>query len=166
MKLEYEWTWFLILMWFWIEEVLKLTNLSKWVEQPNSCMGDENSTKNWKKINLTSYEMILILDHEETSPVRFWDVFHEIRSNISFHNPWWKSWSHEVRWKKKLEVWWKNSFVFWNGVRSLSFLLWKVFTLHKLRWDENFWKLEQNPLNSKKTLINLSLLVFPLALQS
>ena len=43
-----------------------------------------------EKINLTSYERILILDHEETSPIRFWDVFHEIRPKISFHNPRWK----------------------------------------------------------------------------
>ena len=40
--------WFAILMWFWVEKVLKLTNLTKWVEQPKSCTGDENSTKNWK----------------------------------------------------------------------------------------------------------------------
>jgi hypothetical protein len=31
-----------------------------------------------EKMNFTSYEWIFILDHEETSPVRFRDVFHEI----------------------------------------------------------------------------------------
>ena len=33
---------------FWVGEVLKLSNLSKWAKQPKSCTGDENSTKNWK----------------------------------------------------------------------------------------------------------------------
>ena len=44
------------------------------------------------------------------------------------------------------------------------FLLWKVFTLHKFQWDDNSWKLEQNPLNSKISS-KLSLLVSPLSLQ-
>ena len=50
------WTWFQIFMWFYIEEVLNLTNLLECAEQPNSCTSDENSTKNWKKMNLTSYK--------------------------------------------------------------------------------------------------------------
>ena len=41
-------TWFPIFMLFWVGEALKLSNLSKWDEQPKSCTCDENSTKNWK----------------------------------------------------------------------------------------------------------------------
>ena len=122
------WTWFPILMWFCIEELLKLTNLSKRSKQPNSCTCDENSTKNWKKINLTSYESILILYHEETSPIRFWYVFHEIRLKISFYNLWWKGLSYGVRWK--------NVLCFENCVGSLCFHTWKSFLTSKtsMRW--------------------------------
>jgi hypothetical protein len=38
--------------------------LEKMDEQPKACMCDENLTKNWK-MNMTSYDMIFILDHEE-----------------------------------------------------------------------------------------------------
>ena len=37
-----------------------------------------------EKMNLTAYERIFILDHEETSLVKFKDVFHEIWSKIIF----------------------------------------------------------------------------------
>ena len=37
-----------------------------------------------EKMNLTSYERIFILDHEETSHIRFWDVFHEFDRKYVF----------------------------------------------------------------------------------
>ena len=39
-----------------------------------------------EKINLSSYERISLLDYNETSPIRSRDIFHDIRSKISFHN--------------------------------------------------------------------------------
>ena len=94
--------------------------------------------KIWPKteiVNLTSYDRIFIFDHEEPSLIWFRDVFHEIRLKISFYNPWWKSVSHGVRWKKNFEVRWKNALCFENCVRS-SFHTWKFFlTLQtSMRW--------------------------------
>jgi hypothetical protein len=43
-----------------------------------------------EKMNLTSYDRIFILDHEETSLIWFRDIFHDIRLKISFYNLWWK----------------------------------------------------------------------------
>ena len=43
--------------------------------------------KTEKKMNLTSYERIFIMDHEETSLIRFREVFHKIQLKISFYNP-------------------------------------------------------------------------------
>ena len=37
-----------------------------------------------EKLNLTSYDRIFILDHEETSPIRLRDVIHDIWLKISF----------------------------------------------------------------------------------
>ena len=119
--------WFPILMWFWVEEVLKLTNLTNGMNNQNHA----RVMKIWpktKKMNLTSYERILILDHEETSLIRFWDVFHEIQLKISFYNPWWKSLSHGVWWKKKFEVWWKNSLCLRKKWYVFSFHTWKSFS--------------------------------------
>ena len=145
--------------------MVKITNLTKWLNNQNHARAMKIRPKT-EKLNLTSYDRIFILDHEETILIRFRDVFHEIWLKISFCNPWWKSFSHGVWWKKKFEVWWKNAFVFWNGVRGLSFLLRKVFTLHKLRWDEKSWKLKQNPLFSQKSQVKLSPLGSSHSLQS
>ena len=118
-------TWFLIFMWFWVEKVLKLTNLTKWVEQPKSCTGDENSTKNWKNV----LDFVWKDFHS-----RSWrNKFHSILRCISWdliENKFSQSTMKKlVSWgsmKEKLEVWWENVFVSWNGVRILSFHTWKI----------------------------------------
>ena len=119
-----------------------------------------------KKLNMTSYDRIFILDHEETSLIRFWDVFHEIRLKISFYNPWWKSLSHGVQWKKKFEVWWKNASCFRKSVRILSFHTFKGFHTSKtlMRWKILKTRTKSSLLS--KISNKLSLLVSPLALQS
>ena len=101
-------TWFPILKWFWVEKVLKLSNLTNWLNIQNHARAMKNQTKT-EKLNMTSYDRIFIMGHEETCLIRFRDVFHEIRVKIFFYNPWWKSVSHGFRIKKKFEVWWKNS---------------------------------------------------------
>ena len=146
-------------MWFWVEEVLQLTNLTKWVNNQNREWAMKIRPKS-KKMNLTSYDRILILDHEKISLIRFQDVFHEIWLKISFNNLWWKSFSHGVRWKKNFEIWWKNALCFEICVRSLSFhtsqtlMRWKILKTRK-----------KSSLRSKISR-KLSLLVSPLALQS
>ena len=107
-----------------------------------------------EKINLTSYERILILDHEETSHIRFWDVFHEIRSKISFHNPRWKVSLMTFDERKKLEVGWKNAFVSWNGVRRLSFLT--LTSFHTSHTSMN-WKFLETRSQSSQLSQTLSL---------
>ena len=57
-----------------------------------------------EKMNLTSYERIFILDHEETSLIRFWDVFYDIWLKISFYNLWWKVCLMEFTERKHFEV--------------------------------------------------------------
>ena len=126
MHLDKSCTWFPILMWFWVEQVLKLTNLTKWAEQSKSCTGDENSTKNrkndldfiWKDFNFGSW-----IEKSHSIPRCIsWDLIENkiLQSTM-------KSLSHGIQWKKKLEVWWKIALVFWNGVRRLSFLTLKSF---------------------------------------
>ena len=55
-------------MLFYIEEVLKLTNLLEWSEQPNFARMMKIRPKT-EKITLISYERTLSLDHEEISPI-------------------------------------------------------------------------------------------------
>ena len=111
-------------IWIWISHVIDPQ--SSCDSELNKCLNShtfQNELNNqnharvmkiWpktEKMNLTSYERIFILDHEERSLIQFQDVFHEIRLKISFYNPRWKNLSHGVRWKKKLEVWWKMTCV-------------------------------------------------------
>ena len=140
-------------MWFWVEQVLKLTNLTKWLNSQNHAQAMKIRPKT-EKLNLTSYDRIFILDHEETSLIPFRDVFHEIWLKISFYNPWWKIVSHGVQWKKKFEVWWNNSLCFENCVRILSLMRWKIL---KTRTKSSLLL---------KITSKLSLLGSPLSLQS
>ena len=119
-------TWFPILMWFWVEQVLKLTNLTKWLNNQNHARAMKIRPKT-EKLDMTSYDRIFILDHEETCLIRFRDVFHEIWLKISFYNPWWKSVSHGVQWKKKFQVSWKNVFCLKNVWEVKVFIPGKVF---------------------------------------
>ena len=118
-----------------------------------------------KKLNLTSYERILILDNEKTSLIGFWDVFHEIRLKMSFYNLWRKSLSHGVR--KKVWSLVNKCFVFWKLCEKFkSSYLEKFFSLHKLRWDEKILKIQTKSSLLSKISSKLSLLVSPLALQN
>ena len=61
-----------------------------------------------EKTNMSSYEMILLLNHNETSPIRFRWVIHEFRSKISFseYNEKLVSWglmNEEVNKRRKVE---------------------------------------------------------------
>ena len=67
-------TWFPILMWFWVEQVLKLSNLTKSLNNQNHAWVMKIRPKT-KILNMTSYDRIFILDHEETCLIRFWYVF-------------------------------------------------------------------------------------------
>ncbi|CAF4321246.1 unnamed protein product, partial [Adineta steineri] len=58
-----------------------------WDEQPKNHARAMQIQPKTEKINLTSYEIILLLDHNETHPIQFGDVFHEFRSKISFSQP-------------------------------------------------------------------------------
>ena len=157
MHFDESFTLFPILMWFWVEQVLKLTNLTKWMNNQNHARAMKIQPKT-EKLNMTWYDRILILDHEETSFIQFWDVFYEIQLKISFYNLWWKSLSHGIRWK--------NALCFKNCVRSLSFHTWKIFHTSQTSMR---WKLLTNRTKSSllsKISSKLSLLVSPVALQS
>ena len=138
-------------MWFKGSQALKLVKHGLNNQKP--CMDNENSTKNWKN-------QLDFIWKDFTSRSQ-WNKSHSIRRCISwdsieneFSQSMMKIWSHEVRWKKKLEVGWKNVFVSWNGVRRLRFLTWTNFhTLHTLmNWK--FFEIDHNPLNSHKTHTN------------
>ena len=86
-------------MCIWISHVLDSrsscdSELNKCLNSQTCQNGLNNQTQAWameiqpktEKMNLTSYERIFILDHEETSPIQLQDVFHDIRLKISFHN--------------------------------------------------------------------------------
>ena len=132
------WNWFPIFMWFFIEELLQLKNLLEWAKQPNSCTGDENSTKNWKN------ELEFIWKDFDSRSWR--NKSHSVLRYISWdsiENKFSQSTMKKlVSWgsmKEKLEVWWKNAFVFWNGVRSLSFLTFKSFHTSQVSMRWNFF---------------------------
>ena len=127
-------TWFLTLMWFWVEQVIKLTNLTKWLDKQNHARAMKIRPKT-KKLKLNSYDKIFISDHEKTTLIQFQDVFHEIWLKINFYNSWRKRVSHGVRWNKKFEVWWKNSLCLKNVWDVLSFHIWKSFP-HFTNFDE------------------------------
>ena len=87
--------------------------------------------------------------------------FHSIQRFISwdsiknkFSQSTMKIWSHEVRWKKKLEVGWKNAYVSWNGVRKLSFLTLTSFHTSHTSMEWKSLELDHNPLNSHITHTN------------
>ena len=158
------WTWFLILMWL-LKNCLNSQTCQNVLNNQTHARAMKIRPKT-EKMNFTSYEIILILDHEETSPIRFWDVFHEIWSKISFHNPRWKGLSHGVRWKKSWILVKKCFFYFENVVINLSFLNLKSFHTSQtsMRWKSLKTQTKSSLLS--KILNKLSLLVSPLALQS
>ena len=150
-------TWFLTVMWFLLEQMLKLINMTKWLNSQNHA----RVMKIWPKtkiLNLTLYDRIFIMYNEETSLIRFWDEFHEIRLKIIFYNPWWKSLSHGVRWK--------NALCFENCVRILSFNTWKFFLTSQTSMRWKILKTQRKSSLLSKISIKLSLLISPLALQS
>ena len=81
-----------------------------------------------EKLNMTSYDKIFIMDHEETSLIQFRDVFHEIWLKTSFYNLWWKKCVSWGSMRKKVWSLMKECLVFENCVRSLSFHTWKFFS--------------------------------------
>ena len=145
----------------------KCSNSQTWQNGLNN-QNHARAMKIWpktEKLNLTSYERIYILDHEETSLIRFRDVFHEFRLKLSFYNPRWKSLPHGVWWKKKLEVWWKKWFVFWKWSGKFKFSY-----LEKFSHFTNFNEMKKSKTRTKSSQLSkisnkLSLLVSPFALQ-
>ena len=92
-------------------KVHKLSNLlvMGWTTK-KPCTSDEKSIKNWKN-------QLDFIWKDFTSRSQ-WNKSHSIQRCISwdsveneFSQSMMKSWSHEVRWMKKLEVGWKNVFV-------------------------------------------------------
>ena len=107
-----------------------------------------------KKLNLTSYNRIFILDHEETSLIRFRDVFHDIQLKIIFNSPWWKVCLMGFDERKSLKFD-ERMLCVWKLCEKFKFsYLEKFFLTHKLRWGEKSWKLKQNPLFSQKSRVN------------
>ena len=135
-------------MLLWVDPVFKLINLTKWLNNQNHAQAMKIRQK-IEKLNLTSYDRIFILDHEETCLIQFWDVFHEIWLKMFFYNLWWKSLSHGVQWKKKFEVWWKNALCFEKLHEKFEFSYLEKFS-HFTNFDEM-----KNLENSNKILASL-----------
>ena len=140
-------------MLFRVEQMLKFSNLTNWMNNQNHGW----MMKIWPKIenlNMTSYDRIFILDHEETCLIRLWDVFHEIRVKIIFYNPWWKvclmgfDERKSLKFDERMPCVWKMCEMF-----KFSYLE-NFFSLHKLWWDEKYWKHRHNPLFSWKSQVN------------
>ena len=107
-----------------------------------------------EKLNLTSYDRIFILDHEETNLIRFLDVFNEMWLKLSFYNPWWKSCLMGFDERKSLKFDERIPCV-WKLCDNFKYsYLENFFLTHKLQWAEKYWKLEQNPLFSRKSQVN------------
>ena len=114
------------------------SQLSKWAEKRNSCTSDENSIKNWKN------ELDFIWKDFDSRSWR--NKSHSILRCISwdsiennFSQSMMKKLVSRGSMKEKLEVWWKNAFVSWNGVRNLSFLTLESFHTSQvsMRWNSN-----------------------------
>ena len=63
--------------------MFKLINLTKLLNNQNHAWAMKIQPKT-EKLNMTSYDRIFILDHEETCLIQFQDVFHEIQVKIFF----------------------------------------------------------------------------------
>ena len=126
MHLNKSCTWFLILMWFWIEEVLKLSNLTKWVEQPKSCMDDQNKNNNWKnELDFIWKDFYSISWRNKPNSIQrciSWDSI-ENKFSQSMKKKF-LSWSSL---KEKVEFWWKNAFVFWEWYEKFMFSYFEKF---------------------------------------
>ena len=147
-------SWIMLLMWFWFEKVLEFTNLTNWLNNQNHVWAVIIQPKT-EKLNMTSYDRIFIQDHEETCLIWFWYVFHEIWVKMCFCNPWWKSVSHGIRWRKRFEVM-ERMFCVWETSEKFEFShLEKFFLTQQLRWDGKSLKLEPNPLFSWKSQVKL-----------
>ena len=151
-------------MWFRFEKVLKLIDLTNWLNNQNHVRAMKIRPKT-ETLIMTSYDRILFQGNEETCLIRFQDVFHDIWVEISFYNPWWKSVSHGVRWKKKFKVWWKNALCLKTVWEFLVFILGNVFLTSQTSMR---WKILKTRTRSSlllKITSKLSLLGSPLFLQ-
>ena len=137
--------------------------MSKWVEQAYSCTGDENSTKNWKNQLDFIWKDFDSRSWRNKSHLVLWCISWDYFEN-KFSRSTMKSWSHEVRWKKKLEFWWKNALCFENGVRSLSFLTLKSFHTSQTSMRRKFLETQTKSSQLSKISSKLSFLVSPLVL--
>ena len=119
-----------------------------WAEQPKIHARTMKIQPKLEKFNLSSYEMILLLDHNETSPIRFRWVFYEIQSKIVFSQSRWKLSLIGFDGWKKLEVGWNNIFMCYSGVRRLSLITLTSLTLftHFTHFDGkiNLWTHSQS----------------------
>ena len=148
-------------------EFRKFLNSQTWQNGLNN-QNHAWAMKIWPKIekmNLTSYERISILDHEETNLILLRDVFHEIRLKISFYNPRWKVCLMGFDERKRLKFSEKNALCFENAVRSLSFFTLKSFHTSQISMRWKILKTRTKSSLLSKISSKLSLLVSPLSLQ-
>ena len=118
----------------------------------NSCTGNENPTKNWKN------KLDLIWKDFDSRSWR--NKSHLILRSISwdlienkFSQSTMKSWSHEVRWMKKIEVAWKNVFCVLEWCEKFKFYYFDKFS-HFTHFDE--MKILRNSITILSTLTNLT----------
>ena len=144
-------------------QTLKLDNL---VEHPKSCAGDENPTKNWK----TEHGFVWWDFHLGSWRNMFYSILRchswDLGENVFLQSMMTKC----VSWSSMKEKVWsliKRMVYVWETSENFKFSYLENFSsLHKLRWNEKSWKLELNPLFSRKSQVKLSLLGSPHSLQS
>ena len=87
-----------------------------------------------EKMNLTSYERILLLDHEETSPIQFGYVFHDIWSKLVFtiHDEKLVSWGSM---NEKFRSWVEECFCVLEWCEKIKFSYFDKFS-HFTNFDE------------------------------
>ena len=106
-----------------------------------------------EKINLTSFERILILENEETSPIRFGCVFHKIWLKIVFfhnHDENWVSWGSM---NEKVRSWVEECFCVLERCEKINFSYFGKFS-HFTCLDE--MKNLRNSISILSTLTNLT----------
>ena len=137
-----------------------------WVEQPQIHAWTMKMRPKLEKINLSSYERISLIDNNQTSPIWFGCVFHEIWPNFfCSQSRWkvslmrfdeWKSWKLGERMLLCVRVVWEDYILLILQVHTL----WHFDELKKnLRtWSQSSQLLQIS--------LKLSLLASPLVLQS
>jgi hypothetical protein len=142
-------TWFPLLMWIKVEQVLKLANLTNRLNIQNHVWAvkfrPETEKKKWKWLHMMWFSCRIMKKHVS---IDFEMSFMSFGWKYHFFNLWWMSESHGVRWKKSFWIFVKTCFELRKQVKldeKLSFILRKVLSLEKLKL---------NPLLSRKSQVN------------